>query len=138
MHAANLVAILAICGALACSSQNLRSADIDDLKLATGEKVGTVRQLGANQQEYLYDRNQDGKPENRWITENSQIKIFEKFDPETGKLRARSYYLRGVLNRIEVFASDGSIRGIVNYPDGVIGRSVDLPRKKKLVEFLDR
>lgn len=138
MHAANLVAILAICGALTCSSQNLRSADIDDLKLATGEKVGTVRQLGANQQEYLYDRNQDGKPENRWITENSQIKIFEKFDPETGKLRARSYYLRGVLNRIEVFASDGSIRGIVNYPDGVIGRSVDLPRKKKLVEFLDR
>lgn len=138
MHAANLVAILAICGALACSSQNLRSADIDDLKLATGEKVGTVRQLGANQQEYIYDRNQDGKPENRWITENSHIKIFEKFDPETGKLRTRSYYLQGVLNRIEVFAPDTSIRGIVNYPDGVIGRSVDLPKKKKLVEFLDR
>lgn len=138
MQAAYFVAFLPICGALACSSQNLRSAAIDDLKLATGEKVGTVRQLGASQQEYIYDRNQDGKPENRWITENSQIKVFEKFDSETGKLRTRSFYFRGTLNRIEVFASDGSIRGIVSYPDGVNGRSVELPKKKKLVEFLER
>ncbi|MFO1479324.1 MAG: hypothetical protein U1F40_03880 [Turneriella sp.] len=138
MRAAFLVAILPICGSLACSSQNLKSADTDDLNLPTGEKVGTVRRINPNEQEYIYDRNQDGQPENRWIIENSQIKVFEKFDSKTGNLRTRSYYFRGILNRIEVFAPDGSIRGVVNYPDGVNGRSVDLPKKKKLVEFIDR
>ena len=138
MRAAYLVAILPICGAPVCSSQNLKSGDTDDLKLSSGEKVGTVRRLSPNEQEYIYDKNQDGRPENRWLTEDSQFKIFEKFDPETGKLRTRSYYLKGVLNRIEVFAPDGSIRGVVNYPDGAIGRSVELPKKKKLVEFLER
>lgn len=138
MRTAHPFAVLSICSGLVCSGQNLRSSDTEDLRLATGEKVGTVRQIGANQLEYLYDKNQDARPENRWLTENSQIKVFEKFDPETGKLRTRSHYLNGVLNRIEVFAFDGSIRGIVNYPDGKNGRSVDLPKKKKLVEFLNR
>lgn len=127
-----LVTVLA-----ACAGANLKSGDIQDIT-ANGEIVGSMRQVSPTEQEYTYDKNHDGRPENRWITENSEFRLFEKFDATTGKLRTRSHYLRGKLNRIEVFAPDGSIRGIVNYPDGQNGRSVDLPKKKKLVEFMNR
>lgn len=122
---------------LACAGTNLKSGEVRELK-ANGEIVGSVRQISPTEQEFMYDKNQDGKPENRWTTENSDFKIFEKFDVSTGRLRTRSHYLRGVLNRVEVFNPDGTVRGIVSYPNGGEASSVELPKRKKLVEFMRR
>jgi len=130
------VAMLLALGGIGCASNNVKRGEADDLLDANGKKIGDVRQLTPIQQEFVLDRNQDGRPESKWSTENGEYKIFEKFDEATGKLRTRAYYLKGNLNRIEVFASVGSLRGIVNYPDGKIARSVELPRKGKLVEFM--
>ncbi|MBX3723468.1 MAG: hypothetical protein KF713_16615 [Turneriella sp.] len=116
----------------------MKSGGIDDLLTSEGKKVGTVKRLSDTESDYLYDPNQNGRPNAHWITENGQMKIFEKFDPASGKLRTKSYYLRGLLNRVEVFDSDGRLRGIVNYPDGTKPQSVELPRKRKLVEFIPR
>jgi|GEM_PF-2603608 len=130
-----VIFLITVC--VACSGVNLRSGESKELT-ANGQVVGSVRQISPSEQEFIYDKNRDDRPEYRWTTENSDFKVFEKFDTATTKLRSRSHYLRGKLNRIEVFNPDGSVRGVVNYPDGGVARSVELPRKKKLVEFMDR
>ena len=121
----------------ACAGSNLKSGESKELN-ANGQAVGSVRQISPSEQEFIYDKNRDDRPEYRWTTDNTQFKVFERFDPDTGKLRSRSHYLQGTLNRVEVFNPDGTVRGIVNYPDGQVGRSVELPKRKKLVEFVDR
>lgn len=137
LRPAHYVSMLLILSSIACAGSNLKSGESKELT-ANGEVVGSVRQISPTEQEFTYDKNRDDRPEYRWTTENTQFKVFEKFDPATGKLRSRSHYLRGALNRIEVFGTDGSIRGIVNYPGGGDARSVELPKKKKLVEFINR
>jgi len=121
---------------LGCGSGQSKSPNDEYLTASGGKKVGVVTRLTDNESEFTYDPDQDGQPENRWRTKNGQIQTFDKFDPKTGRIRTRSHYLRGVLNRVEVFNADGSVRGIVNYPDGRQAESVELPRKKKLVEFV--
>lgn len=100
--------------------------------------MGFVKQLSETEREYSYDSDQDGRDEKRWVTNNGQMAVFERFDPRSGKIQSRSHYLKGKLNRVEIFFPDGRIRGIVNYPDGQIARSVELPERKKLVEFISR
>lgn len=134
---AHCVSVLLTVSSMACAGANLRSGESKELT-ANGQVVGTVRQISPTEQEFTYDKNRDDKPEYRWTTENSDFKVFEKFDQTTGRLRSRSHYLRGKLNRIEVFNADGSVRGLVNYPDGGVARSVELPGRKKLVEFMNR
>lgn len=137
LRPAHYIAMLLMLSSIACAGSNLKSGESKELT-ANGKVVGSVRQISPSEQEFTYDKNRDDKPEYRWTTENTQFKIFEKFDPSSGKLRTRSHYLRGALNRIEVFNPDGSVRGIVNYPNGGGARSVELPKKKKLVEFINR
>mgnify|MGYP005855385959 CR=1 FL=1 len=124
--------------AFGCSSSNPKRGSTDDLRAPNGAKVGTVTKLSETESDYVYDPQQDGRPEAHWITENGQMKVFEKFDSISGKIRTRSFYLRGLLNRVEVFDADGRVRGIVNYPDGLKPQSVELPAKRKLVEFLPK
>ncbi len=129
------VALVIIVVGVACSGANLRVDEIRDIKV-NGRIVGTVRQVSETEQEFMYDRNGDGKIDTRWMTENSRFKTFERLDLRTGGTRTRSHYLQGTLNRIEVYWPRGDVRGIVNYPNGRDAASVELPAKKKLVEFI--
>jgi hypothetical protein len=121
-----------------CAGRDIKSAGAEPLVDSNGKKVGEVRRLSATELEYIYDPNSDGRPERRWVSENEQMKVFEKFDATTGVLRTRTYYLNGLVNRVEVYGADGRLRGVVNYPDGKEARSVELPARGKLIEYLPR
>lgn len=97
-----------------------------------------MKQLSTTEREHTYDADQNGVNEKRWLTRSGEMAIFERFDLQSGKIISRSHYLRGKLNRVEVFYPDGRLRAIVSYPDGHTARSVELPERKKLVEFISR
>ncbi len=123
---------------LACAGKVLRPGDSDILRQSDGKEIGSVRQVNVTEREYFYDSNQDQKPEFQWKTKSGAMVVFEKFNTHTGKMSSRSYYVNGKLNYVEVYFPDGSMRGIVSYPDGQTARSVELPRRKRLVEFVSR
>ena len=121
-----------------CASKTLRPGESDNLYDSGGKKVGAVKQLSTTEREHTYDADQNGVNEKRWLTRSGEMTIFERFDLQSGKIISRSHYLRGQLNRVEVFYPDGRLRAIVSYPDGHTARSVELPERKKLVEFISR
>jgi len=128
-------AIVACAGLLACASEQPRKGEAEPLT-ADGKVVGSVQQVGTKEKEFLVDRNQDGKPEYRWRETGGVITLMERFDPATGALRTKIIYFQGKMNRVEVYNPDGSLRGVVNYTDQQKARSVELPQRGKLVEFL--
>lgn len=120
-----IAAILLLSLCFACSTRSLRPSESEALT-QNGKEIGHVRQLNDTEREYVYDANRDGRPEYQWRTKADAIAVFEKFNPVSGKLVSRSHY------------RDGRIRGIVSYPDGKTARSVELPQRKRLVEFVSR
>ncbi|MBS0617123.1 MAG: hypothetical protein JSR44_02990 [Spirochaetes bacterium] len=136
MRNATLIVWASLCLAqLACASSSLRQGETQPLT-QNGREVGTIKQLENSEREYSYAPT--GRLEQRWTESKNQMKIFERFDPATGRIRSRSHYLQGRLNHVEVFNGDGSVRGIVSYPDGQTARTVELPKRGKLVEFVTR
>lgn len=128
--------LLLTLGPLFCASKSLKPGESEPLINEAGRQVGTVTQITLREKEYIQDADRNGMPEYKWQTKDEKFTAFDRYDTKTGKLRSRSYYVEGKLNRIEVYTEAGKIRGIVSYPDGVHGRSVELPERRRLVEFI--
>jgi hypothetical protein len=130
------VGALPLCLAVfACAGKSLRVGESAPLKDKAGKVFGTRYQLADKSERLVIDADQNGVPEKQYVFADEVLTSSEHFYPD-GKIRVRTLYLRGNANRSEVYRPDGSLQGVAyhNGQDGV--DAVDLPGKKRRVEFL--
>lgn len=131
-----MLAVLAASAGIACAENNLRAGESKPLKDRSGKVFGTRYQMSETSERHLIDEDQNGIPEKQYLFERDVLKQSEHFFPD-GKIRVRTFFMDGKPNRAEVYYPDGRLRGVALFdPQGQRVDTVDLPERKRRVEFL--
>ncbi len=128
-------AILLCMAAFACAGKSLRAGESAPLRDKSGKVFGTRYQLTDKSERCIIDADQNGAPEKQYVFENDVVVSSEHFYSD-GKTKVRTWYMRGKANLSEVYRPDGSLQGTAYHNSQEIVDTVDLPDKKRRVEFL--
>ena len=113
----------------------MRTGESAPLKDKAGKVFGTRYQLTEKSERCVIDTDQNGIPEKQYMFDNDVVISSEHFYPD-GKLKVRTLYMQGKANRSEVYRPDGSLKGMAYHNQQEVVDTVDLPEKKRRVEFL--